>query len=141
VSKKRVYRRHTSTTTTSQPLPLPYLFNLPDELDLVKIYAYAQASENAHIVIRDKVDLQQIGIQAMTVNACLMTEKLVIEGKQGTNDPVLFRKTYIDMFAEQYPIAREMLLTGQARIDPAWTEIERLSILFTIAERNIASHK
>jgi hypothetical protein len=71
------------------------MFNLPGDLRTVQVYAFALAYECAYLVIRDKKDFEQTSVDVMTLGACSKIENAVIEGKRGTNDPELYRKTFI----------------------------------------------
>lgn len=122
-------------TTSVKGQALPYLFILPGDLGLVKTFAYVQALENAHIVIQEKREFLPVTVGYMAGASCALTEQVTYEGKRGTNDPIMFQRTYVDTFLAYYPTARENLLTGQLVIDPAWTEQERLGILFTYAAK------
>jgi hypothetical protein len=119
---------------------LPYLFILPGDLGLVKTFAYMQALENAHIVIQENREFLPVTVGYMAGASCALTEQVTYDGKRGTNDPILFQRTYVDTFLAYYPIAREHLLTGWLVIDPAWTEQERLGILFAYAAKRLAEH-
>ena len=125
-------------TTPVEGQTLPYLFILPGDLGLVKTFAYMQALENAHIVIQEKREFLPVTVGYMAGASCALTEQVTYEGKRGTNDPIMFQRTYVDTFLAYYPTAREYLLTGQLVIDPAWTEQERLGILFTYAAKQLA---
>jgi len=125
-------------TTPVEGQMLLYLFILPGDLGLVKTFAYMQALENAHIVIQEKREFLPVTVGYMAGASCALTEQVTYEGKRGTNDPIMFQRTYVDTFLAYYPIARESLLTRQLVIDPAWTEQERLGILFTYAAKQLA---
>jgi len=127
-------------TTPVDGQTLPYLFILPGDLGLVKTFAYMQALENAHIVIQEEREFLPITVGYMAGASCALTEQVTYDGKRGTNDPTLFQRTYVDTFLAYYPTAREHLLTGQLVIDPAWTEQERLGILFAYAAKRLAEH-
>ncbi len=119
---------------------LPPLFVLPRDRELVVRYACAVAFECAYIVQRDQMQekIGKRGGEVMAVESCLMLEKRVFEGRVGTNDPLSYRKLYIDTFNEVYPEAREEVLSGQLVIDPTWSEAERLAILYMYVERALA---
>lgn len=80
---------------------LPYCYELPRDLQNVKIVAYMQALDAAFVHVYEGNPLPSL--RTMATVGCSAHERTVLEGKQGTNNPGLFRATFIATFLEQYP--------------------------------------
>lgn len=115
-----------------------HYFNLPDDLQEVKTWAFAQGIMNAfHAWPRRPLADEPHFIGAAALEAAFLIEKKVIKGKQGCNEPVQFRKTFADLCAlihpaatvlfERYPETYKKLL--------GFSEEERVAAAHVLAEQ------
>src|ERR1051326_3598104 len=87
-----------------RPGQKPYLFDLPRELGKVKLWAFVAGIFNAFNAwpMRPGSETEQF-ISVAAIEAALVFEKLVWKGRQGTNQPVLFRQTFSDFCEKIHP--------------------------------------
>ncbi|MDQ2716712.1 MAG: hypothetical protein M3Z08_17540 [Chloroflexota bacterium] len=128
-----------------------YRFNLPEDLGLVKIRAYADALEFAFNNIRfesprsDPIQSARFFAEEWWMYAVSMsadsriTEIVVVEEVGSTNNPDLFREVYIDAFVTYYPDVLERLRSRQIVIDSTLLEEDRPLLFYHLAEQAIAS--
>ncbi len=118
---------------------LPYRFILPRDLGAVKIMAYAEALECAYTAIRDGKQFVPDAGEELAVEIALYYQRTTLDGRQGTNDPALYQKTFIATFAQQFKRAIERLRAGEMIVDPALPDDERLVVFYHYAENALAS--
>jgi hypothetical protein len=127
-----------------------YRFNLPEDLGLVKIRAYADTLQFAFDDIRfksprsDPVQSARFFAEGWWMYAASMSADgrikkiVVVEGVGSTNDLDLFREVYVDTFVKYYPDILERLRSGQIVVDPTLSEEDRPLMFYHLAEQAIA---
>lgn len=118
----------------------PPFFILPRDVRDVELYAHMAALDDAWMMLQEGKEYSPATVREKAHEACEVGRLVVTQdGKQGTNDPDLFAKTWVAAYVAQFPIACELFRTGQLVVDPAWTEAERMPILMLYAQRQLAA--
>src|SRR2546426_1245106 len=102
---KKSWDRRMPTLAPKQP----YHYVLPRDLRRVRALAMAQAMECARQVVTQEQSIPEDDLDVMAINSAILHEGMTPPGGQVTNDPLLFRKTFIAAFMEMYPLQREGL--------------------------------
>lgn len=76
-----------------------FRFQLPEDLREVELTAFAQGMINATEHKKQGLQLTPEAIEAGAIEAALRVEQEKRGGKQGCNDPILFRQTFSAMCA------------------------------------------
>jgi len=117
---------------------LPYQYILPGDLRKVKVVAYVSAMECAHHALMNEymVTLDP-ALAYLAEDACTRVEQHVAQGKQGTNDPALFRQTFTDIFLQAYPPVLGAMRSGTYTVAPGLSETERLTLFEQYAAQRV----
>lgn len=155
---KLIFQSNDSPGAQGEPLyALPirefssYRFNLPEDMGLVKIRAYADALQFAFDAIqldavpRDPVEYAR-GIArdywtwAVSISPSSRVQEFTpVEGVGSTNDLDLFRETYVDAFVKYFPDALDRLQSGQIQVSSTLSEEDRPLMFYHLAEQAIAA--
>jgi len=91
---------------------------LPRDLDAVKVTAFTQAMLDALAAwLQYPAYADKTSIQVQASAAASRHETAEDEGKQGANDPKLFRDTFVDTYVRIYPAMNDLLEMKPALYD------------------------
>lgn len=103
------------------------LYHLPRDLFGVQRIAYCRACEQALYVLSDGSNVSAAFLLVLAEQECMTYQHIKLDGKSGSNDPALFRSTFIQTFLDAFPKCLEALTSGEYRVPPGLSDEQRLA--------------